>query len=256
MTIDTQSLTAQKPHLKDPLALYARWQRFHEEATRLLPKVRSTISAEDSQAYPRAVAGAVFQAFAEIFELPAEQSAPLHQAIKDGTIDFMQLPQDKIPAIPALAYSDMELAGLLFLFSRPYFLALHETFHLDGSPWANGRCPLCSARPALTSVTEGPKRHLHCSFCATSGTYRFIGCPNCETADPQHLNTIIAENEPGFRVVTCEACKTYVKVVEHPMLQKMGADLADLASLPLDIIAQEKGFTRMAPNPISLTRMS
>ena len=32
--------------------------------------------------------------------------------------------------------------------------------------------------------------------------------------------------------------------IEHPMLQKMGFDLADLASLPLDIIAQEKGFTR------------
>ena len=39
MTIDIQALIAQRPHLKDPLELYARWQRFHQEAATLLPQL-------------------------------------------------------------------------------------------------------------------------------------------------------------------------------------------------------------------------
>ncbi len=255
MTIDIQALIEKRPHLKDPLELYAKGLRFYHEATELLPKVRSAISAEDSQAYPRASARAVFQLFVSIFDLPGEELEPLCQALEEGKIDFMQLPQGKIPSFSNLPYTEEELAGLLFLFSRPYFLGLRETFPLDGNQWENGRCPLCSAHAALTSVVEGPKRNLHCSFCGTSGPYRFIGCPNCETVDSAKLNTIMTEDEPGFRVVTCDECQTYVKVMEHPVLNEMGGDLADMASLPLDIVAQGKGYVRMAPNPISLQKM-
>ena len=255
MTIDLQTMLDERPHLQDPLALYAKWQRFLQEANKILPKTRSPLSAEDTQAYPRASAAAVFQLFVSVFDLPGQQLEPLCQALSKGEIDFMQLPQGQVPDFPELPYSPAELAGLLFLFSRPYFLSLRETFPLDGSQWENGRCPLCSAQPALTSVMEGPKRNLHCSYCGTSGHYRFIGCPNCASVDSAQLNTIMAEDEPGFRVVTCDECHTYVKAIEFPLLQKMGFDLADLASLPLDIIAQSKGYARTAPNPISLTKM-
>ena len=63
------------------------------------------------------------------------------------------------------------------------------------------------------------------------------------------------EEEPGFRVSTCDECRTYVKIVENSVLKEMTADLADMASLPLDIVAQEKGYARRAPNPIGLKRM-
>jgi formate dehydrogenase maturation protein FdhE len=35
----------------------------------------------------------------------------------------------------------------------------------------------------------------------------------------------------------------------------MTVDLADLASLPLDIVAQGKGYSRPTPNPISLKKI-
>lgn len=256
MTIDTKTLIEQRPHLKDPLELYAKWQRFNTEAAALLPKVRSAMAPEDAKAYPREVAGDIYQLFISIFGLPAEQFAPLGKALTNGDIDFMRLPLDEIPDLPDLPHSKEELAGLLFLLSRPYFLALRETFPLDGSEWKNGRCPLCSARAALTSIVEGPKRQLHCTFCGTVGPYRFIGCPGCGTTEAEKLNTIMAEDEPGFRVSTCDDCRTYVKVVEGSALQDMTLDLADMASLPLDLIAQSKGYARLAPNPISLKRMA
>jgi FdhE protein len=255
MTIDIQALIEKRPHLKDPLELYAKWQRFHHEAAELLPKVRSVMSPEDSKAYPRESAGPIFRLFVSIFDLPAEEFAPLCKALEAGDVDFMRLPLDEVPDLASLACSEEELAAILFLLSRPYFLALRETFPLDGSEWKDGRCPLCSARAALTSIAEGPKRSLHCSFCGTSGPFRFIGCPNCETVDAAKLTTILSEDEPGFRVVTCDECRTYVKVMENSVLQDMTIDLADMASLPLDIVAQEKGYVRTAPNPISLKKM-
>lgn len=255
MTIDIQTLIEKRPHLKDPLELYARWQRFHLKANELIPKVRSAMSPTDSKAYPRELAGQVFQLFASIFDLPTAEFQPLSQALENGSIDFMRLPLGEIPTIASLSCTDEELAKVLFLLSRPYFLALRETFPLDGSEWEGGRCPLCSAQAALGSVIEGPIRLLHCSFCGTSGPYRFIGCPNCSSIDTANLNTIVSEDEPGFRIAACDACHTYVKVVESSTLGEMTLDLADMASLPLDIIAQDKGYARMAPNPISLKRM-
>ncbi|MBU4395565.1 MAG: formate dehydrogenase accessory protein FdhE, partial [Proteobacteria bacterium] len=187
--------------------------------------------------------------------LSGEDFEPLCRALEAGEIDFMRFPLDEFPAFSSLACSEDELTSILFLFSRPYFMALREAYPLDGSQWENGRCPLCSARAALSSIVEGPLRRLHCSFCGTSGPYRFIGCPNCETVDATQLNTIMSEDEPGFRIATCDECRTYIKVVESPVLKEMTLDLADMVSLPLDIVAQEKGYLRPAPNPISLKKM-
>ncbi len=256
MTIDIQALIEQRPHLKDPLELYAKWQRFQHEVTEFLPKVRSVMSPEDAKAYPRESAGAVFRLFVSIFDLPSEELAPLSRALEEGDFDFMRFPLDEVSAQSSLPYTEEELTTILFLLSRPYFLALRETFPLDGSEWEEGRCPLCSARPTLASILEGPKRHLHCSFCGTSGpSPQFIGCPNCGTADASKLNTIMSEDEPGFRVITCEECQSYVKVLESSVLKEMAVDLADLASIPLDIVAQGKGYARMAPNPIGLKKL-
>jgi FdhE protein len=259
MTTDIPALIEKRPHLKDPLELYAKWQRFQQEVIERMPeKARektAAVSPEESKGYPQESAGAVWQLFVDIFGLPKEEMEPLRQALENGDIDFMRLPIDEYPLLPSLPYSEEEQAGILFLLCRPYFLALRDTFPLDGSPWEDGRCPLCSARAALTSVIEGPKRNLHCSFCGTSGPYRFIGCPNCASVDTAKLNSIVSEDEPGFRVVTCDACQTYVKVMEGTVLREMTMDQADMCSLPLDIIAQGKGYARMAPNPISLKKI-
>ncbi len=256
MTIDIQALITQRPHLKEPLEIYAKWQRFHREVGELLLKAVPTISPGDTKMYPQKNRGAIFRLFVSIFDLPGEDFELLRRALEAGEIDFMRFPLDEFPTLSSLACSEDELTSLLFLFSRPYFIALRDAYPLVGSQWENGRCPLCSARAALSSITEGPSRRLHCSFCGTSGPYRFLGCPNCETVDAMQLNTIISEDEPGFRIATCNECRTYIKIVEIPVLQEMTLDLADMASLPLDIVVQEKGYLRLAPNPISLKKMA
>ena len=254
MSIDIQTLIERQPHLRDPLELYSKWERFQGAAADLLPKNGSALLTVDAKAYPRGSAGAILRSFAEAFGLPAEALEPLGRALEVGDIDFTRLPLDEVPAF-SLPYAEEELASILFLLSRPFFLRLREACPLDGRPWEEGRCPVCSARPSLASITEGPQRMLHCAYCGTVGTYRFIGCPHCGTEDVSRLGTLVPEADPGFRVATCEECRTYVKIAEGAVIAEMTADLADLASLPLDIVAQNKGYLRRAPNPIGLRKM-
>jgi FdhE protein len=254
MTIDIQSLIEQRPHLEDPLALYARWQRFQRAARELLSRVGAADSPEDSRAYPREIAGEVMHSFVSIFKLSAEELDPLRRALEAGEIDFMRLTLGDVPEVK-LPYDRDELETILFLLSRPWLLVLRDAGSLEDNRWEDGRCPFCSARPALASIQEGPQRVLHCSCCGTVGPYRFIGCPGCGTVDTNRLSILESEEEPGFRVSVCDACGTYVKTVEANLLKEMTPDQADLASLPLDIVAQEKGYARQAPNPIGLKKM-
>ncbi len=252
MTIDTKTLIKERPHLEDPLKLYDKCLRFDQQITKLLSELNPAEQPAETKAYPQEKGPEISKLFASTFGLPGAVIEPIGKLLEDGSLDFMQLPVGEIPVLTSLPYSRKELEGVLFLLARPYFLALQKSFGLSGSQWQEGRCPLCAAKPALTSIVEGPKRNLHCSFCGTSGPYRFIGCPDCGTTDADKLSTILSEEEPGFRVVTCDKCRSYVKVLDNSVLQEMTIDMADLASLPLDIIAQQKGYHRQAPNPISL----
>lgn len=255
MTIDVQTLIEQRPHLKEPLQLYARWQHFQEYLSQHLPKERPAVTSAGTNGYPLAQTGEFFDRFTAMFDLPAEGFAPLRALLVDGRIDFLRLSVGEVPQIDGLDCPAEDLAKVLFLFARPYFQALRMNYPLDGGTWEGGRCPLCSAQAALTSITEGPKRQLHCSWCGTVGSYRYIGCPTCGSEEAVQFTTIEAEGEPGYRVLACSSCNSYLKAVEGPVLKKMGPDLADLVSLPLDIVAQEKGLRRVVPNPIALSKM-
>lgn len=254
MNTDIRTLIEKRPHLKDPLEFYARWQRFYRQTTQLNPFQNTNPASDDSRSYPHDHADSVMQLFISTFNLPEQNVQPISSALASGQLDFMRFPLDETPNLDLTGGGD-ELATILYLFSRPFFLHLRESCLLDGRRWEDGRCPLCSAKPAMAALTDDPQRILHCSWCTTSGTYRFTGCPQCGTTDPSKLGTLVPEEEKGFKVVTCDACKTYLKVVENPVLAGMSVDLADLASLPLDLVAQEKGYARSAPNPIGLRKM-
>ena len=256
MTIDVQILIERYPHLEDPLQFYARWQRFQKVVSDTLAGERPTMTSAGGNGYPLSQVGALFDSFVSIFDLPAVEFSPLREALIAGKIDFLRLPSGELPKIDDLDCPEEELAKMLFLFTRPYLQALRDSYPLDGTTWEGGRCPLCSAQAALTSITEGPKRQLHCSWCGTVGGYRYLGCPACGSEDTGRFSTIEAEGEPGYRVISCSSCNSYLKAVEGPAMKKLGPDLADLASLPLDIVAQEKGLQRTAPNPIALKTMA
>lgn len=116
-----------------------------------------------------------------------------------------------------------------------------------------GLCPVC-ASPPVAGVLEpgGTKfghRHLHCSLCATAWRFVRVRCVHCGSTDKISFRQIAGTTY--LRAECCESCHGYSKVfyVEKARAVEPFAD--DLASLGLDLLVGEAGFSRVA-NPFVL----
>lgn len=245
-----EELIAKKPHLEDPLRFYERSIQFTDEVKALGIPPDPVLHA-----YPPRFIGPIVERFLSVFDLPEGILSPLKQAMELGEIDFMRLPLLEVPA-SSLPYPEDDLTMLLFLLSRPYFFGMRDVLLNSDRISEEGRCPVCSARPALSSVTAEGRQQLYCSFCGTQGQYDGVGCHVCHNHDSMRWDTMIFEREAGFKVRVCHACSSYVKIADRELLCRLTPDLADLISLPLDIVVQKKGYRRPSPNPLGMVRMS
>ena len=69
------------------------------------------------------------------------------------------------------------------------------------------------------------------------------------------IEHIEAVSEPGISISACRVCKGYFKTADPEPDGHRDADILDIISLPLDIIAQGKRFHRPCPNPLGITAM-
>jgi FdhE protein len=245
-----EDIIREKPHLADPFRFYQKTLKFTESVRGLRLPARP-----EMHSYPRESVDGIFEIFSAIFELPEGSLSPLKQAMVLNEIDLTRLPLGEIPAF-SLPYPEDDLTMLLFLISKPYFLGLRNVISMDNRPWEEGRCPLCNAQPSISWTGEEGRRQASCSFCGTVGYYDRIGCMICQNNDKQKQNVFEFQGEAGFRVNTCSACRSYVKTIEASMISRLGPEVADLMSLPLDIVVQEKGFERRSPNPVGMRKIS
>lgn len=118
---------------------------------------------------------------------------------------------------------------------------------VDLDHWRRGHCPMCGNAPALSEIRgkEGERR-LRCAMCGTGWYYPRLQCPFCSRRGHKTLGYIAVEGEEEkYRVQTCDNCHSYIKVVVtyDPIPVDLLA-VEDLATLHLDYIASERGFSR------------
>lgn len=248
---DIKELAENKPHLRDILRVYEKALEFN----RVVAGIEGNITGCEARSYPPEAIARIFQAFSGIFDLPVEIMDPLKEAMGLGHIDLSRLPLSESPAF-SLPYNEDELSGILFLLGRPYFFSIRDSCNVGELRWEDARCVVCNSTPSLASIDTEGRRRLHCSFCGTSGYFRRTGCPVCLSAETSSTNIIAIEDEKGFRIDTCDGSGSYWKTMEAYVLTDMSPDLADIVSLPLDIIAQGRGYTRHSPNPIGLMKIT
>jgi FdhE protein len=118
-----------------------------------------------------------------------------------------------------------------------------------------GLCPCCGSTPVSGVVTESGQargvRYLYCSLCATAWNHVRAVCITCGQSRSVALQGI--EGDPGaVKAETCNDCHTYAKMLyqAHDMAVDPFAD--DLATLGLDVLVAEAGWSRHAPNPLLL----
>lgn len=115
------------------------------------------------------------------------------------------------------------------------------------SAWTHGYCPVCAAWPALAELRGLERgRRLRCGRCATDWPLPVLQCTYCGETDHDRLGTLTPEGESQTRrIEVCYTCKGYLKTFTtlRPMTLRTIA-MTDLASVDLDLIAQERQYAR------------
>lgn len=116
----------------------------------------------------------------------------------------------------------------------------------------DGVCPSCGGPPTASMVVgwqgaEGT-RFCSCSLCATLWNYVRVKCTVCgSTKEIAYQEVDGAGN--NVKAETCGSCRTYVKVMYQQKDAAMEPVADDVASLALDILVRDLGFTRGGVNP-------
>jgi FdhE protein len=134
---------------------------------------------------------------------------------------------------------------------QPQAEHLAATQHAPSTDSAASVCPVCGARPqvaVLRPESDGGKRFLVCSFCATEWEFRRILCPMCGEVDYQKLPRYSVEEMSAVRVEACDTCKYYLKSVDMTV-DGLAVPLVDeVATAALDVWAIDQGFHKISPN--------
>lgn len=113
------------------------------------------------------------------------------------------------------------------------------------------RCPICTGRPLVGTLREaghGARRTLVCARCLTEWEFLRVMCPSCREERFDALPVYTADGFPHVRIEACDTCRRYLKTID---LTKDGLAVPivdDIASVPLDLWAVEKGYRRLHPD--------
>lgn len=119
-----------------------------------------------------------------------------------------------------------------------------------------GLCPCCGSLPVSGVVTASGRapgtRYLHCSLCSTAWNHVRAVCITCGKSGALSLMSV--EGDSGaVRAEVCGDCSSYAKMLYQLQDMKVDPVADDLATLGLDVLVAEAGWSRHAPNPLLLT---
>jgi formate dehydrogenase maturation protein FdhE len=189
--------------------------------------------------------------------LAQKGAAAWRRLIVDFCNDELRPAPASVPARGEPDASEARIAeqSLIWFFLQPYaeYLAARRgPVLLEGTP---SHCPLCGARPIVAVLRpegDGAKKSLICMLCAHEWTFRRIYCPACgEEREPQ-MAFYSAPEIPHVRVDVCETCHTYLKSVDLTKTGLAVPIIDELATLPLDLWAREKGYAKLQINMLGI----
>lgn len=149
----------------------------------------------------------------------------------------------------SLAVNSETFFALAFL--QPIANSFAQGFAGPGTYYAGPICPYCGRKPVcgvLRPEGDGGKRSLICSFCSTEWEYRRMICPSCESQDLDRLPVFTDENSTYIRIEACDKCNTFIKTVDLTKDGRAVPVVDEIASVPLTLWAQEKGYEKLQPN--------
>ena len=116
-------------------------------------------------------------------------------------------------------------------------------------------CPECGGPPQVSVFTDAGEalvtgqRRLVCARCAHEWVYPRMTCVACGTTESNNLVVLADPDQlPHLRVDACERCKRYIVSVDARLEGRAVPIVDEIAAIPLDIAAAERGFTKVTSN--------
>ena len=139
--------------------------------------------------------------------------------------------------------------------TAPVLEALPETARALPIASEERFCPACGGLPQVSVFVDSGEalvtgqRRLVCARCANEWVYPRMTCVACGETDSNKL-VVLADPQqlPHLRIDACERCKRYIVSVDARLEGHAVPVVDEIAALPLDIAAAERGFTKVTPN--------
>jgi formate dehydrogenase accessory protein FdhE len=116
-------------------------------------------------------------------------------------------------------------------------------------------CPRCGGLPQLAVFAQTGEalltspRKLLCSRCANEWVLSRMTCASCgETSGSKMPILSDVELFPHLRIDACDFCRRYLITVDQRKDARAVPIVDELAALPLDLVAAERGYTKIARN--------
>ena len=114
-----------------------------------------------------------------------------------------------------------------------------------------GVCPCCGFLPVASIVRRdgevANRRYLHCGLCNTEWHLVRVSCAACSDSNRMAYQ-YIEGSDGAIRAETCDACKSYLKILYPEKSSQADPVADDLSTLALDLLVFEAGYGRMSPN--------
>jgi len=117
------------------------------------------------------------------------------------------------------------------------------------------RCPRCGGLPQLAVFPDTGEalltgqRVLVCSRCSSEWALSRMTCASCgETSGGKMPILSDVDHFPHLRIDACEMCRRYLITVDMRKDPRAVPIVDELAALPLDLVAAERGYTKIARN--------
>ncbi|MGE3509742.1 MAG: formate dehydrogenase accessory protein FdhE, partial [Vicinamibacterales bacterium] len=115
----------------------------------------------------------------------------------------------------------------------------------DARGAATARCPICDGAPRVGVLREegqGHRRTLLCGCCHSEWPFPRLTCPACGETRFEALPVFTAEAFGHLRIEACDTCRRYLKTVDLTVDGLAVPPVDDIASVPLDLWALERGY--------------
>jgi FdhE protein len=195
-----------------------------------------------------------------VTELRTLSNRSVDQAI--ATLDALDATSKEALAERVLAGTALDEEASLVPFAgaalQTYFTRLAAALDVTDVEHCDvpGICPVCASRPVASVLRIGGDqanlRYLVCSLCATEWNVSRIQCTSCDTDKGVKYLMLQADadakGEAAARAETCDECKSYLKIFYQEKDPYLDPTADDLATLALDLLVDEQGYSRSGPN--------